>query len=196
MTHGELSIATSSICNQISKEGQTKQYGNEFPSSNNAGLDVKEYENEVKANKDEEKRNRIFYIEKDPRVEKRVNEIKSEGKYHKNDKISNNNISEGLEQGAPGKLSPSAPRYYQESEVPCDETGKKTIKNHDPLVDKFVRQVRVTSVLIFIAGIITSSFLSILNFTMGFMVFASTTGFFGGLLLSEALFYRSMEAKA
>jgi len=196
MTHGELSIARSSICSPISKECQTKQYGNEFPSSNNAGLDVKEYENEVEANKDEEKRNRIFYIEKDPGVEKRVNEIKSEGKYHQNDKISNNNISEGLEQGAPGKLSPSAPRYYQESEIPCDETGKKTIKNLDPLVDKFVRQVRVTSVLIFIAGIITYSFLSILNFTIGFMVFASTTGFFGGLLLSEALFYRSMEVKA
>jgi len=63
-------------------------------------------------------------------------------------------------------------------------------------IDKFVRQVRVTSVLIFIAGIITCSFLSILNFTIGFMVFASTTGFFGGLLISEALFYRSMEGKA
>jgi len=60
MTHGELSIATSSICNQISKEGQTKQYGNEFPSSNNACLDDEKHKNEVKANKDKEKRDRIF----------------------------------------------------------------------------------------------------------------------------------------
>jgi len=62
-------------------------------------------------------------------------------------------------------------------------------------VGKFLNQVRFTAVTIFICGIIISALITALNFVAGFMVFASTTGFFGGLLLSEDLFYRLMEVK-
>jgi len=75
-------------------------------------------------------------------------------------------------------------------------TGKENVKSFNLVDGRFLRQVTLTAITIFICGIIVSSILSTLNFTIGFMVFASTTGFFGGLLLSEALFYRSMEVKA
>jgi len=49
--------------------------------------------------------------------------------------------------------------------------------------------------MIFVGGMITSALVAAINFTAGFMIFSSTTGFFGGLLLSEVLFYRLMEAE-
>jgi hypothetical protein len=76
------------------------------------------------------------------------------------------------------------------------EVGNENVENFNLIANKFSKRTRATAVMIFIGGTIASALLAILNFTAGFMVFASTTGFFGGLLLSEALFYRSMEAKA
>jgi len=77
-----------------------------------------------------------------------------------------------------------------------NETGKENVKSSNPVADRFFRQATLTAVTIFICGIIVSSIQSAYNFTAGFMIFSSTTGFFGGIILSEALFYRSMEVKA
>ena len=77
-----------------------------------------------------------------------------------------------------------------------NEISKENAMSFDYAVGKFLNRVRFTAITIFICGIIISSLIATLNFAAGFIVFASTTGFFGGLLLSEALFYRSMEVKA
>jgi len=76
------------------------------------------------------------------------------------------------------------------------EVGNENVEYFNLIASKFSKRTRTTAVMIFIGGTIASALLAVLNFAAGFMVFASTTGFFGGLLLSEALFYRSMEVKA
>jgi len=76
------------------------------------------------------------------------------------------------------------------------EVGNENVENFNLIANKFSKRTRTTAIMIFMGGTIASALLAVLNFTAGFMVFASTTGFFGGLLLSEALFYRSMEVKA
>jgi len=76
------------------------------------------------------------------------------------------------------------------------EVGNENVEYFNLIASKFSKRTRTTAIMIFIGGTIASAFLAVLNFAAGFMVFASTTGFFGGLLLSETLFYRLMEVKA
>ena len=76
------------------------------------------------------------------------------------------------------------------------EVGNENVEYFNLIASRFSKRTRTTAVMIFIGGTIASALLAVLNFAAGFIVFASTTGFFGGLLLSEALFYRSVEVKA
>jgi len=69
------------------------------------------------------------------------------------------------------------------------------VENFNLIVNRFNKYVRTTAIMIFVGGVITSALVAAINFTAGFIIFSSTTGFFGGLLISEALFYRLMEAK-
>jgi len=70
------------------------------------------------------------------------------------------------------------------------------MKNFNLIANKFSKRTRTTAIMIFMGGTIASALFATMSFTAGFMIFASTTGFFGELLLSEALFYRSMGCKA
>jgi len=74
-----------------------------------------------------------------------------------------------------------------------NEIGNET--NLNSIVNRFSKQVTTTAITIFIYGMIVSTLTATLNFTAGFMIFSSTTGFFGGLLISEVLFYRLTEVK-
>ena len=68
--------------------------------------------------------------------------------------------------------------------------------NFNPVADKYARHLRTTLVISFTAGIIISSLLSILSLTLAFIALSSTMGLSGGLVLSEALFLRTMEERA
>ena len=185
--------AMSNIHNQISEKGQKKWDGNELQSADNVCMKIDKDKNEVKSDEGKETGDRVIYVREGVNVKSGIDEIENDGKHHENDEVSRNNKGERLEPVAPGKFSPATSGPYQKPNVSNDETGKEYVENFNPVADKFTRHIRTTLVVSFTAGIIISSLLSILNFTLAFIALSSTIGLSGGLALSEAIFLRTME---